>query len=141
MRTLIIVHLEPDFKKSAGEETLINLVYDVVKYARQFDNVINVTSARGISGTRGYYQLDKFEEREWIWGFDPCGNDYTHIEGESYISTTGHEYSYIEDWMKELPKDHYYTLVGGARSECLQDVFEIFKHLNLKVKIKETLTY
>ena len=143
MKILIIVHLEPDFEATAG--SLQNLVDKVMNYSKNFDRVINITSAEVLTGTEPFPELMKFRSEEWIWGFDA---DYyvenepeKWIEGKNYIETTGHPHSEILDWMYELPKYSNYVCVGGSRFECLQDVYEILQHLNYKVKIKESLTY
>lgn len=139
MRVLIIVHLEPDFNPS---EDLVN---NVIKYSRQFDHTINVTSASGLTGTQPFERMVNFHEEEWIWGYDA---DYykeeegcNHVEGVDWIPSGGHDYSFIEQWMRDLNKHNRYTLVGGARNECLRDVADIFSHLGLKYRIKEELTY
>lgn len=143
MRTLIIVHLEPYFE--CGCKDLQTLVKKVVRYSKDFDRVINVHSAQALSDGAAFEQLVAFEQEEWIWGFDAQYYDQDepgkYVEGVDYIRCNGHEYGEILDWMKSLSKRDSYTLVGGARSECLQDVYDILSHLELKVRIKETLTY
>ena len=141
MKTLVIVHLEPDFNPCES------LVDEVLKYSSKFDNVLNITSAEGLTGTLPFEQITEagFRNEEWIWGFDYeyyIENEPDKwIEGKNWIFTNGHEASEILDWMYELPKNHKYTLVGGARNECLQDIYDIWKHLELQVQINELLTY
>ena len=143
MNVLVIVHLEPDF--STREEPLDELVEKVIAYAESFDKVINITSAGSLTGTAPYPELMNFRNEEWIWGFDAEAylqeESGVWKEGVDYIPTTGHPYSEICDWMHQLSKSDEYTLVGGARWECLQDVYEIFQHLNLKTGINNSLTY
>lgn len=143
-RYLVIVHLEPGFESSAG--SLQWLVSKVKSVANLYDRVLNITSAEAFGREdEAFQELADFPSKEWLWGFDAA--HYTEeepdkwIEGQNYIKTTGHEYSEILDWMHNLPKQAHYTLVGGARNECLQDIYEIFQHLNLNVKINERLTY
>src|SRR5438552_1736286 len=109
MRRLIIVHLEPDFERTAG--LLDHLVKKVVSCSRKFDYVLNITSAESLTGTDPFDELRGFHSEEWIWGFDQ--EYYTKdeperwIEGDNYLKTSGHEYSEIYDWMKELPKSDW----------------------------------
>jgi len=144
MRVLIIVHLVPEFERTVGVLVMDSLVKKVVRYAKDFDNVINVYS---LDDRLFYQQLKPFVQQQWIWGFDYAyyttdeeSKDYWE-EGKNWIRTTGHVASEIANWMQALSKKDTYTLVGGARSECLQDVYDIFNHLELKTKIKESLTY
>lgn len=147
MRYLVIVHLEPDFEASAGP--LEPLARKVKSVANLYDRVLNITSASGLSGTQSFPELMDFPSKEWIWGFDANyylteqeeeGGNYWQ-EGKTYLKTNGHEYSEIHDWIHNLPKFAKYTLVGGGRTECLQDIYNIFQHLGLNVKINERLTY
>lgn len=144
MRILIVVHLEPDFDLTGDLEILAK---QVVRYSSTFDKVINITSAGGISGTLPFHCISSnfTDNREWIWGLDIDAYinepDNPWIMGDNYISTNGHEYSEILDWMKELPKFAYYTIVGGARHECLQDIVDIWDYLGYRWHIKEELTY
>lgn len=137
-----MVHLEPDFDLTGDLEIMAKAV---VRYSRAFDKVINITSQSVSSG--GYPQefpiMENFtDNREWIWSVYPEEDEPgTWILGDNYIPTTGHQYSEILGWMKELPKDASYTLVGGARWECLQDIYDIWEFLGYKTKIKEELTY
>jgi len=143
MRTLVIVHLEPSFEITAGP--LDGLARKVKSLANLYDNVLNITCAETLGYSESFPELKDFPQKEWLWGFD--ADYYTEeepdkwVEGKNYIKTTGHEYSEILDWMYELPKNAKYTLVGGGRSECLQDIYDIFQHLSLNVKINERLTY
>lgn len=143
MRTLVIVHLEPAFQSSSGRN-LEQLSRQVKSYSRTFDRVINITSVE-VMGDGVFEALENFQSKEWIWGFDYetriDEEPERWVEGKDWIFTTGHEASEILDWMHELRKKDSYTLVGGARSECLQDIYDIFLQLNLKTRIKETLTY
>jgi len=134
MNVLVIVHLEPDFNPPK------ELVNKISATGNLFDHVINITSARALTGTEPFHSLRRFHEEEWVWGYEPLGND-GDVEGIDYIATNGHDWSHIADWMKDLSKYDKYTLVGGGRYECLQDVFDIFQHLWLESKIIETLTY
>lgn len=147
MKILIIVHLEPMFQETAG--SLDNLAHEVYLHSQNFDRVINVT-CEGILGwpsrehdEESFALLKSFEQREWIWGFDPeqYQDDPYWEEGKQYIATTGHSYSEIVDWMRELPKDADYSLVGGGRNECLQDIYDIWNHLEYSTEIIENLTY
>lgn len=141
MRTLAIVHLEPDFDLTGDLQIMAGAV---VRLSNLYDRVLNITSASAISGTEPFEVIARqnFIEEEWIWGIDIEGYDEGEWRlGDNYIETTGHPYSEICDWMKQLPKYDKYTLVGGARHECLQDVYEIFLHLGLDVKVHEALTY
>lgn len=138
MNCLIIVHVEPDF----NYDGIIPdpLLHAILKEAPLFNRVINVTMTGDV-----YDQLKDFEQKEWIWGLDVEG--WTKKEkkrwkhGIDWIETTGHMYSKITPWMHELPKNIAYTLVGGSRHECLQDMYDIFKHLGLYTMIAEKLTY
>jgi hypothetical protein len=145
MRYLIVVHLEPDFDQTGDLEILAK---KIVRYSNTFDGVINITSADSLTGTKPFdiVQANFWDNREWIWGINL--EDYTEDAednpwklGENYIEASGHEYAEILDWMHELDKHAHYTLVGGARRECLQDIFDICQHLKLKTKVKEELTY
>lgn len=143
MKHLVIVHLEPMFENTAG--SLDKLVNKVKSHANLYDKVLNITSADTL-GAASYPQLKDFESEEWIWGFDAAYYQEEEpdkwIEGKNFIKvTTAHQYAEINDWMYQLPKSASYTLVGGGRDECLQDIYEIFQHLSLKVKINEKLTY
>jgi hypothetical protein len=142
MKYLVIVHLEPGFESYAG--SLEPMANKVKSLANLYDRVLNIT-CEDLGYNDIFPALVNFPNKSWIWGFDA---DYYKeeepdkwIEGENYIRTTGHEYSEILDWMYELPKKASYTLVGGARNECLQDIYEIFEHLNLNVKVHKRLTY
>lgn len=136
MRVLVIVHLEADFQVDES------LILQIIKYSKTFDHTINITSAAALTGTEMFYELRQFHSEEWIWGFDPSDPACTYKKGVDYISTNGHEYSEILPWMKKLKKDKaFYTLVGGNRFECLQDIYDIWQHLGLKTRIKEALTY
>ncbi len=142
MRYLVIVHLEPAFESVAG--SLEPLANKVKSLANLYDYVLNIT-CEDLGYDDVFPALVKFKKESWIWGFD--ADSYKEeeperwIEGQNYIRTNGHEYSEILDWMYELPKEAKYTLVGGARNECLQDIYDIFQHLNLNVKVNERLTY
>lgn len=141
-RYLVIVHLEPGFESTAGPlEPMANKVRSL---ANLYDRVLNITCEE-LGYDEIFPALQDFPKKSWLWGFDA---DYYKeeepdrwIEGQNYIKTTGHEYSEILDWMHKLPKHAEYTLVGGARNECLQDIYDIFQHLGLKVKVNEKLTY
>jgi hypothetical protein len=141
-KILVVVHLEPDF----GDH-LESLAEEVVEYSEDFDKVINITCAESLSGTEPFYVIKEnfFDNREWIWGFDADYHTVEEpdrwVEGKNYISTSGHEWSEILDWMHDLSKRDKYTLVGGARCECLQDIYDIFNHLNLNTVINEKYTY
>src|ERR1700755_2091279 len=99
MKTLVIIHLEPDFEATTGP--LLPLVHKVVKYSNFFDRIINVTCSSALSGTLPFPQLSKFLEKEWIWGLDFEGFDEDDkarwIEGHNFIATTGHQWSEICD--------------------------------------------
>jgi len=142
MSTLIIVHVEPDFKEAGCTE---QFAYEIASYAKKFKNVINVTSSHVVGMGESYECLDGYHKEEWIWGYD--AEHYkqdptcTNIEGVDYIPTGGHDYSLIEDWMKKLPAKEKYVLVGGCRNECLRDVIDIFAHLKLKYKVNEEYVY
>lgn len=140
---LVIVHVEPDFDFTGDME--YTLVPEIARYANGFDHVINVTSSRVLGLNQRFEALTQFHEEEWLWGFDYAY--YTEeeperwIEGQNWIFTSGHEASEICEWMVRLAKTDRYTLVGGGRNECLQDVYDIFVHLGLDSSIEEKLTY
>lgn len=145
MKILVVVHVEPDFLFSAPN--LEDLAKKIVKYSRKFDHVINITSAEVLTGTKPFPIIAEHfsDNREWIWGFDAeyyeKEEDFTGVKGINYIETSGHEYSEILDWMQELNKSDKYTLVGGGRNECLQDIIDIFSHIGYDFKVKEKYTY
>lgn len=144
MKVLVIVHVEDQFDELIRHDLGDNFQERIVKYAGRFDKVISVVSYKALGGS-SYPLLNQFHEEEWIWGYDveyyKDDPDCTNVEGVDYIATTGHDYSLIEGWMKKLPKAHNYTLIGGCRWECLQDVKEIFEHLNLKTKLNNNYIY
>jgi len=142
MNILVVVHLEPDF----GEH-LFELAEEVISYSEDFDRVINITSAEALTGTEPFWNIKEafYDNREWIWGFDAEENvkedPERWIEGENWIRSNGHEFSEILDWMHELSKNDKYTIVGGCRTECLQDIVDIFDHLELENEVEESLTF
>jgi hypothetical protein len=141
MRTLIVVHVEPDFDLTGDLEILAK---SIVRYSRTFHKVINITSCSVSSGYPNEFPImENFtDNRDWIWGVYPDEDEPgTWRLGDNYIPTTGHQYSEILSWMRELAKDAHYTLVGEARWECLQDIYDIWNYLGYKTRIKEELTY
>jgi hypothetical protein len=122
------------------------LAKQVVRYSNSYDKVINITSEGVSSGNypTAFLVIENnfFDNREWIWGVYPEDDEEgTWQLGSNYIETTGHQYSEILSWMKELPKNAHYTIVGGARRECLQDIYDVWQFLGYKTRIKEELTY
>lgn len=140
-KVLVVVHLEPDFKPS------FELVSKVANYSKLFNNKIMVESASELSGTEPFYELDNIYQHRtetWIWGWpdtDDSMEDNTLNQDYIWCKNSLHDGAYIYDWMKELNRYDNYYLVGGGRNECLQDVYEIFLHLDLNVRVVENLTY
>lgn len=145
MATLIIVHVEPQYDSS--EYRLENLAELIQKYAdRYYEHweIINVQTEYDSKNI--FYPLREFSTEQWLYGFDAeyykQDSPGLYIEGKDYIRvSTCHEYAFVDTWLKQLDKKENYVLVGGARHECLQDVYEIMKHLKLKVRINEKLVY
>ncbi len=144
MKVLIIVHVEDQFDGPIRKDLGDDFDEKIVRYAENFDKTISVVSYKGLGGD-GYPLLKQFHEEEWIWGYDADyykdDPDCTNVEGIDFIPTTGHSFSLIEEWMKNLSKTDQYTLIGGCRWECLQDVKEIFEHLKLKTKLNNRYIY
>jgi hypothetical protein len=144
MKILVVVHVERGF----GEQ-LEDLAAQIVRYSEDedFDRVINITSDECLTGLPPFDCIaERFDDnREWIWGFDKeyyvDEDPEKWVEGKNWIETSGHEYSEILDWMHELSKNDEYVLVGGCRSECLQDIIDIWEHLDLNTTVNEQLTY
>ena len=137
-KVLVIVHLEPCFRNSGTEEILA----DVINAVDDYYEVINVTCGNIIGNGEQYEELLPYRQEEWLYGFY-LDSDERYVEGDDYISvSTPHQYAFIDPWIKQLPNSGVtYYLVGGARWECLQDVYEIFQHLKLECEVIHELTY
>lgn len=139
-KTLIVVHVEPTFGSAAED-----LVPRILRYNEDsdFNKVIYITSCRSLGGGDPYQELLNIsEEQEWVWGGEPDTEFPVDVsEHEGFIYSSGHEYSEVLEWMRHMPKSAEYTLCGGGRNECLQDIIDIWEHLELDFTVNEQLTY
>lgn len=137
----MIIHVEPEFDDES--KTLEDLANRIVAYSKYYNHVINVTME--LSCGFPTFHNNSFEIQDWLWGFDE--EEYLQYEpnkwilGYNYLKTSGHPYSEITEWMRNLDKGAEYTLVGGSRLSCLADVYDILKHLECKVDVAEHLVY
>ena len=146
-KVLVIVHVEPVFNIQASNghrssRDIEELAQDIYDYSKNYGKVLNVVSERELcqlpKEINSYPILNEFKKVDFVWGFDPEDSD---VECEDYIRTSGHEYSKIYPWMRDLDGSDSYYLVGGARNECLQDIYDLFNHMELDVHIIEKYTY
>jgi hypothetical protein len=155
-KVLIIVHLEPDFKPPR------HLVGEVVRYSNLFRETIVVESASGLTGTEPFEELDRLyynRTETWVWGWpEPdcysSEEDFYESEGHDFILFDNYEFpDELEKyrhyhkgiefpyWMKDLPDDRTYYLVGGGIDECLLSFAKGLHYLGHDVRIVESLTY
>src|SRR5687767_7104975 len=108
-KILIIVHVEPMFSSLLFD--LEQLADQIANYATDFDRVINVSCEELLGSNRTYKSLEKFEQKDWLWGFypDEYKDDPYWKEGQTYVLTNLDRYSEICPWMRELPKDAEYV--------------------------------
>lgn len=136
-KILVIVHVEPEFEHGYGR--LKELAFQISQYSEEFDHIINLTNDSEIfPDLKDLYNTTQYQ---WIYGLDPDAIPSGWIDGIDYIETTGHPLSEISIWMRELPKNIHYTLVGGQLGSCLTDIMDIWEHLKLTFDVNLKYVY
>ena len=139
---LIIHHVEPIWKNGfkMEEDEYIEAIVNHVS-ENEYDKVI-ITSFEG-----DYYpELKRISDslEDWTYGWEdpeeqPAWYEICKIDPNDIIRASGHEFTYVYPWIKELVGCEV-TLMGGAQYECLADLCDSLHHLSIPyTKVKELI--
>jgi hypothetical protein len=143
MKILIIHHVEPQWVKSFNRDEndyLLDIENHVIH--NDYDRIIMTT----LEGD-GYQFLEEIchQHEEWSYAWDNPETesewyDDCNIDTEDIISSSGHEYTYLYPWIKNLA-GHEITILGGADGECLEDLRCALNHLEIEFDEVRELIY
>jgi hypothetical protein len=121
---------EGAFNKSSDE-----YLEDIAKHieSKGYDRVILTTLEYSGGFTYWKHLWDVEEEWSYAWG-DPQEDVEWYADNEidlsDIIPASGHGWAYCYQWIKDLEGQDIH-LAGGHRHQCLADLQDTFRHLNI----------
>lgn len=132
MKCVLIVHVEPLFRSYIKGRA--QMIRDWIDDQTDIKDVFNITAGDELGENITVFpEFINYTEREYVWGYEPQDDDCI---GEDYIPVSSHhKYMQLWPWMKKLSPDIEYIVVGGCRTECMQDILDMLDFFNHKVTV------
>jgi hypothetical protein len=139
MKILLLVHIEETFRHFFPK----GMTRRIIKHAGKFDKIIHFTShVNDDSPVKELIPVIN-EVHEWGWGYEPECFEYAEEEIKFVIPALGHKYTWIPPILRDTSwlKGSKVYLGGGYNSECLQDMVDILRHMNINYKKIHSFIY